>query len=58
MTNKTAGLYLNLAKALNALSDAEGEYLDDGVGLLTEIYGPSGAVRWDPDSERYAVAQG
>jgi hypothetical protein len=57
MTNKIAGLYVALAKALNALADAEGEHLDDGIGLLTEIYGPTGAVRWDPETERYTVVQ-
>jgi hypothetical protein len=53
MDNKIAGLYLNLAKALNALDEA-GEL----ITLATnDIEGNSGVVEYDWDSNRWNVAQ-
>ena len=51
MTNKIAGLYVSLAKALNALEEA-GEDPDSMY-----ITGISGRVVWDPESERWNVDQ-
>lgn len=52
VTNKTAGLYVNLAKALNALEQA-GE--DPG---RTAIEGNSADVEWNPDQQAWIVVQG
>lgn len=56
MTNKIAGLYVQLAKTLNALELA-GE--DIAVsGLLKEVEGDSGVVRYHPGrGEPWAVEQ-
>lgn len=57
VTNKIAGLYLNLAKALNALEEA-GEDVRQGEYMQTpELVGETGTVRWDPETERYGVVQ-
>lgn len=50
---KVMGLYVNLAKALNALDEAgECVRVDEGgvVGIV-------GNVEWDPDAQRYTVVQ-
>jgi hypothetical protein len=54
VTNKIAGLYVSLAKALNALEEA-GE--DPDSMYEAEITGISGRVAWDPESERWTVDQ-
>lgn len=54
MNHKIAGLYLNLAKALNALEEA-GESINFDEG--DSVSGWSGAARWDPETERWNVAQ-
>jgi hypothetical protein len=55
VTNKIAGLYLNLAKALNALEDAgEDPYIDHAD---LDIVGISAGVRFDVTEKRYVVVQ-
>lgn len=55
VTNKIAGLYLNLAKALNALEEAgEDPRGCDGGGIL--ISGDTGGVEWTPDGFRVVQA--
>lgn len=54
MNNKIAGLYVNLAKALNALEEAgEDPRGYDGLGLM--ISGDTGGVEWTP--EGFVVVQ-
>lgn len=55
MNHKTAGLYVALRKALNALEEA-GEDVG-ALGLMEYIEGNSAAVRWDADAERWTVVQ-
>lgn len=54
VTNKIAGLYLNLVKALNALEEAGEEVRFDGA---LHADGNGGAVTWDADAGRWMVAQ-
>lgn len=54
---KVMGLYVSLAKTLNALEEA-----GEAVGLLSHINenrlaGWKGAVTWELDSERWTVDQ-
>lgn len=54
---KIMGLYVNLAKALNALEDA-GEDLQLTTWAPLEITGISGVtVQWDSVAERFTVVQ-
>jgi hypothetical protein len=54
VNQKTAGLYVTLAKALNAL-DAAGE---DPVIDIDRVLGLSGWVDRDPEAERWTVVEG
>lgn len=53
MNNKIAGLYLNLAKAMNALEEA-GEDPQPGTAFVD---GEHGGIFWNPDAERWTVSQ-
>ncbi len=55
MNHKTAGLYVNLVKALNALEE-NGEDVG-ALGLMEYIEGNSAAVRWDSDLEAWRVVE-
>lgn len=57
VTNKTAGLYLNLAKALNALEVAGEDLTLDESGWTARLAGENGAVHWDPETEQWTVVQ-
>lgn len=53
MNNKIAGLYLNLAKALNALQEAGEEPMTMPLG----VEGDTGSVVLDPETDRFTVVQ-
>lgn len=54
MDNKIAGLYVSLAKAMNALESAgEDLFTVDGE----KIDGLSASIRWDLEAEEWAVDQ-
>lgn len=53
VTNKIAGLYISLAKALNALEEAGEEPSLNGI----EFDGGSAGVSWDAETGRWTVVQ-
>ena len=52
MNQKIAGLYVNLAKALNALEEAQEDPYTSGL----RIEGLSAVVRYRHDTEQWVVA--
>lgn len=56
MTNKIAGLYLDLAKALNRLEEAGEDPVFDAC-LKYDVVGDTGTVRWDEENGRWGVVQ-
>lgn len=57
VTNKIAGLYVSLAKTLNALKEAGEDIVGENCGYPA-VVGISSSVQWDPEAERYSVVQG
>jgi hypothetical protein len=58
MTNKIAGLYVQLAKSLNNLEEAGEDPWIPGLSDIAEIEGLCGTVvRWDVETARWIVSE-